>query len=381
MLQKLLISLLLIFILGNFAWAQTPVHPPENPERTMRIGYLEGGEFPDYQTIFLRTVEGLIHLGWIEPMKLPENYDANHRRVWEWVADNATSDYIEFVKDAFYSSGFDADRRGQTQQALLNRLQETKDIDLMLAMGTWAGQDLANNSHDVPTVVASTSDPLGSGIIQSMDDSGFDHLHAKVEPDRYKRQMQLFHDIIGFKSMGLVYENSAEGRTFAAVSDAEHLAEERGFKLKTCFAQNNNVTQEQASSEVLECYTKLSPQVEAFYITTHRGERLENLPRLLDPLFKHQVATFAMPGSQFVKHGVLLSIAHADFAHVGRFHAETIAKIFNGAIPRDIEQKWTAPPKIAVNLRTSEIIGFNPPFDVLAAADEMYEQIIPVKEK
>ncbi|MFP4236000.1 MAG: ABC transporter substrate-binding protein [Desulfonatronovibrio sp.] len=379
--RRIVIILLSLFFV-SFAQARAETYstqPPQSVDEKRRVGYLEGGEFPDYQIIFLRTLEGLMELGWIEPMEMPAEYEPDHRRMWEWVADNVRSDYLEFVKNAYYSSDFDADKREQTKQKLLNRLNEQGDLDLILAMGTWAGQDLANNEHATPTVVASTSDPVGSGIVKSAEDSGYDHLHAKVEPDRYYRQVRLFHDIIGFEKLGLVYEDTVEGRTFAAVNEVERVAGERGFELERCFARNSGVTKEQASAEVLECYNELAPQVDALYITMHRGENLDNLPGLLEPLLDHEVATFAMAGSEFVRHGALLSIAHADFSYTGMFHAQTVARILNGAKPRDLEQKWVAPPKIAINLKTAEIIGFNPPFDVLAAADDIFEDIEPVE--
>jgi ABC-type uncharacterized transport system substrate-binding protein len=380
--RKILFSIALIPLLATMAWAQdVPTTPRENNGAKWRIGYLEGGSFPDYEVIFLRIVAGLMDLGWIEPMPLPEQYDPDHRRMWEWVAENVRSDSLEFVKDAFYTSEFKTELRQQTKSDILSRLKNENDLDLILAMGTWAGQDLANDEHAVPTVVASTSDPVGSGIIKSADDSGFDHLHAKVEPDRYMRQLRLFHDITGFSRLGLVYEDSVEGRTFGAVADAEAVARERGFELKRCFAANSGVTLQQASDEVLQCYSQLAPQVDAVYLTVHRGEGLANLPQLLRPLLDNEVASFAMAGSEFVKHGALLSIAQAGFSYVGRFHAETVAKIFNGAKPRDLPQKWNAPPKIAINLKTAEIIGFDPPFDILAAADETYETIAPIPAK
>lgn len=86
-----------------------------------------------------------------------------------------------------------------------------------------------------------------------------------------------------------------------------------------------------------------------------------------------------MAGSEFVKHDALLSTAHAGFSCVARFHAETIARIFNDAKPRNLAQVWNAPPKIAINLKTAEIIGFDPPFDILAAADEIFDQIFAVQ--
>ena len=55
--------------------------------------------------------------------------------------------------------------------------------------------------------------------------------------------------------------------------------------------------------------------------------------------------------------------------------------MFNGAKPRQIGQLFEEPPRIAINLKTAEIIGFDPPVDVLGAADEIYQEIkIPAAE-
>lgn len=345
-LKSTILAFFMLMVFMSLSWAQQyPVTPVDNNGQKWRIGYLEGGMFPDYQIIFFRTVEGLIELGWIEPMDLPEEYNPDHEQAWQWVAENVQSDYVEFVKDAFYTSEFEAEQRMQTKGELIDRLNNQKDLDLILAMGTWAGQDLANDEHSTPTVVASTSDPLGSGIIKSAEDSGFDHLHAKIEPDRYMRQLRLFHDITGFRTMGLVFEDSREGRTFAAVGDAEQVASERGFELKTCHARNSDVTLEQASQEAQACYSELATQVEAMYITVHRGENLSNLPHLLDPLLKNEVATFAMPGSEFVKHGALLSIAHADFAYAAFSMPRQLPGYSMGPSPETLSKGGLLPPK------------------------------------
>ena len=53
-----------------------------------------------------------------------------------------------------------------------------------------------------------------------------------------------------------------------------------------------------------------------------------------------------------------MSISRANFQYVGKFYAQTIAKIFNGAKPRDIGQLFEAPSKIAINRKTAEMIGY-----------------------
>ena len=128
-------------------------------------------------------------------------------------------------------------------------------MDLVIAMGTWAGKDMANNNHKTPTMVLSTSDPIGSGIIKSIEDSGYDHVHARVDPTRYERQVRIFHDLIGFQKLGIAYEDSVYGRTYAAIDPIEKVAKERGFDIVRCYTQSDIADWEKpvtASSGVLK---------------------------------------------------------------------------------------------------------------------------------
>lgn len=341
-----------------------------------RLGYLQGGDYADYPIILEAIVQGLVSLGWMEAISLPDATSTTSREIWRFLAENARSEYLQFVDDAFYSPGnFDSSLRAQTRDLLHARLRESRDIDLMIAMGTWAGQDLAREDVSVPTVVASTSDPIASGIIKSAADSGFDHVHAKVEPNRYQRQIRLFHDIVPFSKLGVVYENSPEGRTFAAVEAIEEVAADIGFSVKACHAPFNNVSPQQAMDGVTACYAELAGQVDAVYLTVHRGLTSSSIGKVVEALLKAQVASFSMLGSDEVRRGVLMSMAQADYLPVGQFHAEVIARIFHGASPRELSQIWLSPAEIAINLKTAELIGFDPPIDILLASDEVYDSV------
>ncbi len=341
-----------------------------------RIGYLEGGQFPDYEVITKATVRGLIALGWMQPLDLPPQNNPEAGGFWRWLAANAKSDHLEFVADAYYAPGdFDRDRRAAVRAELIERLNAKRDIDLVIAMGTWAGQDLAQDDHAVPSIIGSTSDPIKAGIIPNADDSGRDHIHAKVEPERYQRQLRLFNDIVPFGRLGVVYEDSAEGRTFGGVGAVEEVARERGFEVVACHAPFNNVTPEEAQAGAERCYGEVAGKVDAVYVTVHRGITKDSLPRIVQRLTAAKAPSFSMLGSSEVRKGVLMSIAQADFSYVGQFHAEVIAKVFNGAKPRQLAQRWADPAKIAINLKTAQQIGFDPPVDILLAADEIYEEI------
>jgi len=341
-----------------------------------RIGYFESGDYSEYPRTLKVLAQGLQQLGWLKIATIPDNLDGH--QMWDFLVNNARSDTLEFVADAWWQPGnFDASKRPAIRQAIAERVRTRADIDLIIAMGTLAGQDMAALGAPVPTIVGSTSDPVGAKIVKSVEDSGLDNLHARVQPERYQRQVRLFHDIVPFKTLGLVYEDSPEGRTYAAVDAVNQVARELGFTIRSCDARSNGIPRDEATANMLTCYKQLAPSVDAVYVTVHRGITPETVAQVGDVLRQAKVPSFAMLGSEEVKKGMLMSLSQADYSYVGLFYAETMARIFNGALPRRLSQIWIDPAKIALNLETARIIGFDPPMDILLAADEVYETRLP----
>ncbi|MGB5158924.1 ABC transporter substrate binding protein [Desulfobacterium sp. N47] len=354
-----------------------PITPKMNNGKKWRIAYLEAGAYENYTDNLRALVIALSDLGWAKKPVFPKSGNAiSSKKLWLWISDNLKSDYLEFVPDACWSNNWDEKLREKNKKIILERFNRKKDIDLVLAMGTWAGQDLANNKHSVPAVVISTSNPVATKIAKSIYDSGYDHLNVRVDPTRYERQIRIFYDIFKFKKLGVVLEqNTIEGRSYAAIDDINRVAKERGFNVITCNAPFSDVSSDDAYNAVLKCNRELAPKVDAYYITVHRGVTLKNMDKLLAPFMQYKIPTFSQRGTEEVKCGALLSIARAGFKYVARFHAETIAKIFNGAKPRVLDQLFEDPPRIAINLKTARIIGYDPGVDILGSSDEVFEDI------
>jgi ABC-type uncharacterized transport system substrate-binding protein len=386
--MKLPALIILSFFLMFSALAQEtprPVTPTAAPTRVFptkpvtrpdggkwRIGYYESGDYSEYPLTLRAITEGLQKLGWLKSPPIPEGLSGE--ALWRFLAKNAQSDTLEFVSDAYWRPGnFDEKLRPKTMQAFADRVKNRRDLDLVIAMGTWAGQDMAKLGTPIPTVVTSTSDPLESGIIKSPEDSGQDNLHARIYPGRYQHQVRLFHTIIPFRTLGIVYEDSPEGRSYSAVDAIEAVSRERGFAITACHAPFSGVEASVAAQKAVDCYRKIAPEVDAVYVTTHRGVTSTSIRQITAILRRAQTPSFSMLGSEEVEAGVLMSLVEAKKSYVGLFHAEVIARVFNGAKPRQLNQIWADPAKIALNLETTRQIGFGPPVDILLAADEVYE--------
>ncbi|WP_319574422.1 ABC transporter substrate binding protein [uncultured Desulfobacter sp.] len=356
------------------------VKPGTNNGKKWRVGYFEGGEYINYQLNFLGIVRGLMDMGWMENANIPEQSGEQTAQLWQWLANNTKSRYIEFVKDAHYSGNWDTPRIEKMVPEIISRLNNKKDIDLIIAAGTKAGLKLATNDHNVPTLVISTTDPLAAGIIKSVEDSGLDHVHARVDPCRHRRQIQLFHDIIGFNRLGIAYQDTEQGRSYAALDSVKEVAGERGFKIIPCFTTDESADIKKDEESVKKCFATLGKSADAIYVTTQNGVNADSIPDLVKIANKYRIPTFTQSHSEQVKYGFLMSISRANFQYVGRFYAKSMAKIFNGAKPRNIGQLFEDPPKIAINLKTAELIGYDPPVDVLSAADDIFEDIETPKQ-
>jgi hypothetical protein len=101
--------------------------------------------------------------------------------------------------------------------------------------------------------------------------------------------------------------------------------------------------------------------------------------KILAPLYQHNLPTFSQSGPLEVRHGVLLGIAEAGYQYIAPFHAVNIAKTFNGAKPRDLNQVFEDPPRIAINIKAAQMIGYDPPPAIMDAADEIYANIATVE--
>lgn len=378
--KKILFSLstvaLFLILINSASFAKDySIEPRLKPNgKKFRIIYLQGGEYYEYDLVFKAVIHELQNLGWAEKRTLPDEISKNAESLYRYLSrKDGWSKYIDFPEDGFYDNEWKDEFRSKTMQDIMKR----DDIDMIFAYGTWAGQDMKKMPPEydtVPIVVMDVSDPLRSEIVDSNTDSGRDNLTARVDPLRYQRQVALFHGIIGFKKLGMAFEDTVEGRSYSAISDVEKVAGQNGFEIITEKHPGYVENREKAVEWILESCRKLSKKVDAFYVTQQLAVDEESLPKILSILNAQKIPTFSQAGSTEVQRGVLLSIANAGFKYVADYHANKIARILNGAKPRDLPILFEDPAKIAINIKTAKEIGFDPPVDIIGAADEIYTE-------
>lgn len=347
----------------------------KEPGRPVRIAYIEGGFYTDYARILVAVAQGLAELGVIAngDAPIPESAEST-AGIWQWLCANAGGNAVEFVPDGYYSAGWDDALFAEKRSELVARLNNAKDIDLVLAFGTKAGQAMAADDHNTPVAVLSVTDAVTAGIIPSPEDSGRDHVFAMVEHDRYYREVVLFHDIFQFKKLGIVYEDSEKGRASIALPQIRKAAKDSNFDLATCTGRLFSEDPAPAAADLIACHERLVKEgADAVYMTVNNGMQTNRMDTVLRPLLEARLPTFSQNGVDEVRRGVLLSISQANFRGQGTFAAKAIANMIKGESPRSQKQAYEEPLSLAVNLRTAMLIGWNPSLAVLSAVDEIFQ--------
>jgi ABC-type uncharacterized transport system substrate-binding protein len=355
--------------------------PRTNNGKPWKIGYLEQQPFVNYAATLVNVVRALKDMGWISTVDglpyAPDQLDTV--AMWEWLSSQPMGPYIEFVKDGYYTyKGLKGPDIAKGAEPIIKRLKETKDIDMIMAMGTAPGRTMAVDAHKVPVVVMSTSNAVQAGIIKSVEDPGKDHVWAHMDPYRYRRQIEIFHDIFRFKKLGIAYDDDKPGRSFAAVDDVEAAAKEKGFEIVREIVKQPGKygeNKEDFYRDLVAAHTRLASKVDAVYFGLFIGIEPFRQPEVFAPLVASKIPVFAQQAPLDVKYGALMSLARADFKGVGRFNAEAMVKILNGTSPRKIPQVYENSPNIILNVEVAKAIGYKPRFEILLVADELFQKV------
>ncbi len=320
----------------------------ESEAKTYRIGYIEIYPFWAFDEVLINTKTALKANGWLEK--------------------------IEFPDDAQIKGG----QTPYTPEELEKKSQELfarKDLDLIISAGTPAtAAILKANNGSIPIIAIAVSDPLKSGFVKNAHDSGIDNFTARVVLGRYEKMFTIFHDVVQFKTLGLMHDGTENGKKYTHLEDAYIVSKMRGFKI----IEYNNIRIGDNTDKCIEGLSWLLDQgMDAFFIPalTCFDWKESDVKKLIDFFIEHKIPTFGREGSIYVKSGALMGFSGIDWADRGKYVANKIIKIFEGVKPRDLTMLDNPTPKISFNTYTADKIGMKIPIELVETFDEIFYDI------
>lgn len=261
--------------------------------------------------------------------------------------------------------------------AIATEIMAQDDVDLIMSMGTDATKALLKvNNLKTPIIGIAISEPLQAGIIKTPETTGIPNFALRYIPNRGLKMFRTFHEVSTFFRMGLIYENTVEGRSYANLQDAREAGRDKGFAVVEYDQYQPDYPLESCEKAVNELIEK---KIDAIYLSEIScfDPGRHDVSRMLHNLHDHGILTFASSGAELVSRGVFFGISTASERTLGQFYADMIIRILEqketpGSIP--IEAEYI--PEIVLNMRAADDLGINLPISILVSSDKIFDNPI-----
>ena len=246
------------------------------------------------------------------------------------------------------------------QQIIANFI--TDEVDLMVGVATPVAMTMQGMTEDngIPVVFAAVSDPLGAGVVASLEAPGANITGTSDYLDTAAVLNLIFAANPEAKKVALLY-NPSEDSSTAPIAEAKEILGAKGIEVKEYTGAN-------ASEIMIAADAIVADGMDAVFTPTDNtimSAELSIYEKFAEAKIPHYTGadSFALNGA-FLGYGV-------DYANLGRETANMIAQILvDGADPATTPVRTFDNGTATVNTETCEAIGFN--YEEIAAAFAPY---------
>ena len=249
--------------------------------------------------------------------------------------DSVEQGVIDAVKNAGYQATFDLQNANgdiNTAKQIATQFKDEK-VDVAVGIATPVAISLANTMKDTPIVFGTVTDPLGAGLVSTLE-HGEGNVTGMSDELPSKEHIKLFKEIADIKTLGYIY-TASEDNSISALKLVEDGCKEAGLELVVQAISN--------SSEVKQAAEAIVSRVDGIYLTTDNTV-FSALPSLVavfndakKPIFSGDV-TGAKNGGCFMASGF-------NYYKAGYATGEMVVEILKGKKPSEIPVRFMTKPE------------------------------------
>ena len=335
------------------------------------LAYVDIDPFPTTGTNCYYLIMGLREEGWITFDHLPfDPADTDAGELIDWLARQDIGPYIRFDSSVNYYTAYQSEFEIRES---LTRHVSNGAVDIVITMGTSPGAMVKSFGLDIPVMMFGSIDPVGSGLVDSLEDSGHPLIWAAFDPTRFERQLLYYYDLIPFTNLGIIYYDE----NISSLGSYERVAETLGVNVSRYQISRIDVS----SEESIEAYYRdlgeefgrmVAQNIDAFMLTTDIIIDAARTADLLEVFTVNSIPVFVQVGEGFVRDGALMNVSAVDSEGLGIFGARTITQVLTGTPLHELSQEFRNSPYLNLNLDVAERIGFRPTFEALLASENIF---------
>jgi putative ABC transport system substrate-binding protein len=303
--------------------------------KIFRIGYLDGGTAAGSAVLVKAFLQELSKLGWIEGKNITIEYR-----------------YAEY--------------KGRERVSELTMDLVRLKVDLIVTAGTGAALVAKSATTTIPIVMASSTDPVGAGLVASLarpggNVTGFSSLGTEINTKR----LELLKDAV--PKLARVGVLRLRGVTSAGDLQMKELRVAAvALKLKL------EEIETRLDAKGLESAFKTAQQKQVGAIMMSSGfPYLGERKRIVELAVKYRLPAIYFL-KEFVDEGGLMSYG-TDYADLFRKAAHYVDKILKGTKPADLPVQQAMNIEFIINLKAAKQIGHTIPYELLARANKVIQ--------
>lgn len=311
-------------------------------------------------------VEGMQECGYIsdkvELTKAPDEFFA----YYDYVKAQNLGKYITFCDEPFM-----IDEGDNTEIAdALKEKTANGEIDIVVATGTDPGLFLKDLDLSVPFLVCLATDPVGSGIIDSADNTGDPDIWALVEENPYQRQFAGYQSMFDFDKIGFV--SVEEYDLIAGNSEYRKAAKDLGVELDEISFTEEETMADDFDEKFLQRLNDTQMYDYDAILFAYGTMDDDNAAAISKLLASRNVPSLISDGDSISQNGGMMCLSCFDYEGYGNYAALVVSNIFHGKKAGDQPCRFSSSPHIVFNMTTAEATGFETNFDFLQTVDRIY---------
>lgn len=296
----------------------------ESGDEMFKVGIIQLMEHPSLDTIRESIIEGLEDEGYVEGENLKIEY-----------------------------------QNGQNDMSTMKNIAQTfvgDECDVIVAIATPATQAALSETTEIPIVFAAITDPVGAGLVDSLDSPGGNVTGTSDEVSA-EMIMNLAKDITpDFKTIGVLY-NIGEDNSVSVVAQLKEYAGENGYKVIESTVTN--------TGEVQQAAQYLADKVDIVFSPI--DNTVASSMAVATETFNNAGIPFYVSADSMVNDGGLATCG-IDYTVLGRETAAMIADILEGADPAAIAVRKMSEMSVYVNKETAKALNIEIPQAILDKA-------------
>lgn len=233
--------------------------------------------------------------------------------------------------------------------------------DVAVGIATPTAQACAQAIKDIPIVFAAVTDPVGAGLVQSLEKPG-GNITGTSDMSPIERQLELILEFLPkLKTIGVIY-NSGEANSVTLVKVLKQEASKKGIAVEEATVSN--------SAGVFQAAKSLIGRAEAVYIPTDNTV-VSAFEAITQIGYQAKLPVFAAD-TDSVARGAIAALA-VDYYKMGRQTGEMVSRVFKGANPGAMPVETLREFNIHLNPGSAAKMGLDVPESVLKKADKIVE--------